>query len=443
MLPHSTGSLLPGSPSTPFAWQKVSELDVDLAYSVLGGTVLVLSLAAAPIKRRLWFSEPMVATLVGVLLGPAVLGVFEPASWDESTSALGYLARFTLAISLMGVALRLPHDWVRKNARSLAVLLGVGMPLMWIASSLCAWLLLSVSALHALVIGAIVTPTDPVAASSIVTGKLAEEAVEEDVRHLISAESGANDGLAYLLLMLPVLIMEHGASGALWHWLAVVLCAEILGAVVFGALVGFSCGRLFVIVDKREAPHRGSLLAVSGALSLLLLGVTAELGGDGILAVFAAGVAFNWAIGDSERQAHHQRLQETIDRFLDVPVFLLFGMLIPWQDWKELGWSGVGCAGALLLVRRLPVVLSLARFVGCLDSRKDALFTGWFGPIAVAAMLYGTMAKEHDPSQELWPVVTLTIFASILVHGVGATPLTRWYGASNGRPRQPQFDRSG
>lgn len=411
-------------------------VDINLGYAVLGATVLVLSLAAAPIKRQLWLSEPLVATLVGVLLGPALLGAFDPLGWQNSNFVLGELARLTLAISLMGVALRLPHNWVRRNGRSLAVLLVAGMPLMWIVSSLCAWLLLESSLLHALLIGAILTPTDPVAASSIVTGKLAEDFVDADVRHLISAESGANDGLAFLLLMLPVLVAERGVSGGLWHWLIVVLCVEVLGSVLLGALVGFACGRLFVVIDRKQAPHRGSLMAVSGALALVLLGVTAKLGGDGILAVFAAGLTFNWATQNSERQAYYQRLQETIDRFFDVPVFVLFGMLLPWQAWEQVGWLGVGFVGVLLLVRRLPIVLALSRFLVPIKTRRDALFTGWFGPIAVAAIVYGTWVREHDSGHGLWPIVSLSVFASIVVHGVVATPLTRWYGVLRGGREQ-------
>lgn len=85
-----------------------------ILYAIVGALVLALSVAAAPIKRQLWVSEPMLAMLVGVLLGPSSLSVLTPTEWGNSTSILEELARLTQAISLMGVALRSrrPIPWL-------------------------------------------------------------------------------------------------------------------------------------------------------------------------------------------------------------------------------------------------------------------------------------------------------------------------------------------
>jgi NhaP-type Na+/H+ or K+/H+ antiporter len=135
----------------------------------------------------------------------------------------------------MGVAMRLPNRYIFRQWKSVAVMLGLVMPLMWLVSELLSFWLLPIGSLWvALLIGAVVTPTDPVVASSIVTGDLAEENIPGHVRHILSAESGSNDGLAFPLVMLPILFLTR-PEGALTHWLTYTLLWEVLAAVLIGA----------------------------------------------------------------------------------------------------------------------------------------------------------------------------------------------------------------
>lgn len=403
---------------------------VFAAYAVLGATVLVLALAAGAIRKCVWLSEPVLALAAGIAVGPVGFGWFEPAQWGDQELILEELARLTLAVSLMGVALRLPDEWVRHNWRPLLVLLLLGMPMMWFLASACGLLLLGLPVLPALLLGAIVTPTDPVAASVIVTGDLAEQHIDADTRHLISAESGANDGLAYLLLMLPALLLTQPPGAALQQWLTTVLLLEVLLPIVGGAAFGWLLGKLLVRVHAWQHAERSSLLAVTVAASLTILGVARLLHVDGILAVFAAGLAFNWVVredaGHDEMQ--HRQIQEVLKRFFEVPVFLFFGMVLPWHEWMQAGWLLWAFAAAVLLLRRLPVLLLLRPVLRPVQSRRDALFVGWFGPVAVAAMVYAAWAEVWQGHRQLWVAASLVIFTSIVVHGVSATPLTRWYG---------------
>ena len=402
----------------------MSELNVAL--TAVGGLVLVVGLLSGSIRRSL-LSEPLVALLAGVLLGPAALGLLDPAGWGSRETVVEQAARLTLAISLMGVALRLPKGEPFRGWRSLAVLLGLVMPLMWLASGLLVYLILGVPFLVALLVGAVVTPTDPVVSSTIVVGEAAEDNLPARLRHTLSGESGINDGLAYPFVLLPILLLSRPPGEALTHWLTRTLLWEVGAAVVFGAIVGYGAGRLLEWAQGAGTVERTSFLAYTIALSLAVLGSAKLLGTDGILAVFAAGLAFDAAVSEGDR-AEEERVQEAVNRFFILPIFVLLGMTIPWNEWLELGWAGVLLALAVLLLRRLPAVLALRPLLGRVGGTRDALFLGWFGPIGVAALFYANLAVRESGAEEAWVVGSLVICASILVHGLSATPLTRLYG---------------
>lgn len=412
----------------------MSELNVGLA--AVGGLVLVIGLLSGSIRRSL-FSGPLVALLVGVLLGPAALGLLDPAGWGSQETILEQAARLTLAISLMGVALRLPKRELFRGWRSLAVLLGLVMPLMWLVSGLLVYLIVGVPFLVALLVGAVVTPTDPVVSSTIVTGELAEENLPNRLRYTLSGESGANDGLAYPFVLLPILLLSRPPGEALSHWLTHTLLWEVGAAVVFGTLVGFGAGRLLEWAQFKGTMERTSFLAYTLALSLAVLGAAKLLGTDGVLAVFVAGLTFDAAVSESDR-AEEERVQEAVSRFFILPIFVLLGMMIPWKEWLELGWVGVLLALAVLLLRRLPAVLALMPLLGRVGGTRDALFLGWFGPIGVAALFYANFSVGEAGVEEAWVIGSLIICASILVHGLSATPLTKLYGrhAQNNIPSQ-------
>ena len=127
--------------------------------------------------------------------------------------------------------------------------------------------------------------------------------------------------------------------------------------------------------------ERTSLLTVSLALSLTVLGVTELLHLNGVLAAFVAGIVFNFA-GSSDAKESQEEIQEAISRFFDLPIFVVLGMALPWEGWLELGWGGVLLATAVMLLRRLPAVLALRPLLGPLRGKtKDVLFLGWFGPV--------------------------------------------------------------
>jgi NhaP-type Na+/H+ or K+/H+ antiporter len=404
----------------------LTELYVSLA--AVGGLLLLLGMLGGVLKERTPVSEPLVALLAGVLIGPAALGLLDLAGLGDQTVILEEAALVTLGIALVGVALRLPVGYASTHWRLLVVLLGVVMPLMWLAGGFLAYLILGLPFWVAVLVGAIVTPTDPVVASSIVAGGVAERNLPAKLRHAISAESGFNDGLALPFIALPVFVLTEPPGEALSHWLTHTILLEITAGAAVAALMGYAAGKTLRWAEANETMERTSLLTISLALSLTVLGVTELLHLNGVLAAFVAGVVFNWA-GSSDAKESQEEIQEAISRFFDLPIFVLLGMALPWEGWLALGWKGPVLVAAVLLLRRLPAVLALRPFLGPLrGTTKDVLFLGWFGPIGAAALYYAAFSLRETGIEEVWVVGSLIICASVLVHGVTATPLTKLYG---------------
>lgn len=401
--------------------------ELNIALVTLSGLVMVLGLLSGFIKERLFLSEPMVAVLAGALIGPSVLGFIDLASWGKPETILEQGSRLAIAMQVMGVALQLPKGYIQRNCRPLAVLLGLAMPLMWLSSGLLAYLILGLPFWEGMLLGAIVTPTDPILSSSVVTGKVAEQNLPANIRHTLSAESGANDGLAYLLVLLPILLLTQSPGEALSHWFTKTLLWEVVGALPLGALMGYAAGRTLIWAETKQTTEKQSFLAYTIALALATLGAVKLLGSDGILAVFVAGVTFDLVVSGSER-AEESGVQQAIDRFFTLYVFVLLGLALPWEKWLGLGWHGLLLVVTVLLLRRIPALLVLKPLLPRLRGTHDALFVGWFGPIGVAALYYAVLSQRHTGLESTWVVGSLLICGSIFAHGITAVPLAKLYG---------------
>lgn len=412
---------------------------LNVALSTIGVVVLVLGLCSRPLNQSV-VPLPVAAFFVGILLGPVGLGALEPAAWGYPEKILEETTRLTLGIALMGIALRIPRRYPLQHWRTFLVLLGLGMPLMFLFSSLLAYWTLEIPFLLALLVGATICPTDPVVASSIVTGKLAQDTLPGRFRNTLSTESGANDGLVFPFVLLPLLLLEYGVSGAWDQWLFNVVLWQTLGAVAFGAFLGWLAGRALNLAEKKTTIDHPSFLAVTLALTVGTLGLGKLIGMDSILAVFAAGIAFDQVVGGKDR-AVEGNIQESINLFFTLPAFVLFGVMIPLEKWLELGWGGVALAVSVLLLRRLPVLLLLRPLLPLWHDYRMVFTAGYFGPIGISAVFYGMMILDKSGQEIAWTAGSLVVCASILGHGITAAPAARLYGrlygTENGEDQDP------
>lgn len=160
------------------------------------------------------------------------------------------LTRLVLGIQLFITGVQLPQGYLKQEWKSIAIMIGPNMVLMWLITSLIVWAVVpAIPVLYALAIGACVTPTDPVLSNTIVKGDFAEKNISEDLRHLVEGESGANDGLGYLFLFLPLLLIEHSGKYASEHQavgtaLTTFVLETVLYQVVLSCVIGIAIGWL-------------------------------------------------------------------------------------------------------------------------------------------------------------------------------------------------------
>jgi len=301
------------------------------------------------------------------------------------------------------------------------------MLVMWLASGFVTYALLPVPFWVALLIGAAITPTDPVLANSIVVGETAAQNIPERIRFLLSAEAGANDGGAYPFVVLSIFLLAQPLDSALATWATETIPLEVLGAIGFGLAVGAGVGQLEDWLRNFGPMEETSMLTVTVALTFMVLGSAELLGFNAILAVFAAGFTYNWQ-SDPQDEAKEQQVEEVFNRLFTIPVFVIFGMVLPWSEWASLGWRGFALVVAVLLVRRLPMMFALRPAIRPLNSPADTLFVGWFGPIGITSLFYATLAAQETGSEIVWTAVSLVVTGSILAHGATSTLFTLWYG---------------
>jgi NhaP-type Na+/H+ or K+/H+ antiporter len=385
--------------------------------------VAAVALFSRPIQR--YISPPLIALALGVALAWGLPGSVPNLSTDEVL--VEQVSRITLAIALMAAAIRIKKSIFSTQWTAGAVMIGLAMPLMWMFSALIVKLVLGISWLHAFLVGATVTPTDPVAAASIITGQHAERHAPESLRTLVSLESGANDGLSYLFVYIPILLLTRPASEAATELVITTFLREILGGAIFGLIVGHAAGRLAGWAAAHEHPGKAPIFVFSSALALSVLAAAELLGLNAVLAVFVAGVAFNFT--EIEKgAASPENVQGALDLLFTVPTFVLIGIALPWHEWFDLGWKALALPLALFLLRRFPAVLALGVLLSKWHNGAARVILAWAGPIGTAGAFYAMLTARLLDWPDAWVYASLAIASSVLLHGLTAPHVVAYFG---------------
>ncbi|TFK25717.1 hypothetical protein FA15DRAFT_654945 [Coprinopsis marcescibilis] len=402
-------------------------------------------------------NEVVLGTAFGILMGPHCAGIFNPRGWGPHTDKVTLeVTRIVLATGLFAIGIELPNSYLYKHAKSLIVMVVPTMAIGWfIVAGLLRALFPKLSFLACLAVSACLTPTDPIICAAIIGGKYAKKHVPVNLRQILSAESAANDGLAYPFLTLSIYLMvDSTPEVAVGHWVALGCLYQVLLGTIIGAISGdidrknsivvpftkFSrSGIIFAKLMKLSHKHgfvdRESYVAQYLAFAIFITGVVSTIGSDDLLAAFAAGSAMSWD-GDFNMKTEGEAFSAVIDLVLNCGCFIYIGA---WFDFNDFTNPMLGitperlvflCLGIIFL-RRIPPLLMLYKFIPEIASWKEALFSGHFGPMGVGAMFISTLAlhklpePQNPPQKEedylalaLQPIVAFIILSSIIVHGL-------------------------
>ncbi|KAE8449724.1 hypothetical protein EG329_007499 [Mollisiaceae sp. DMI_Dod_QoI] len=423
----------------------------NIVCSVLGGFITTFGLVSYLCKEKFYLSEALISLVAGIIFSPHATNFVKPLEYTGSQANLDsvtlYFSRLVLGVQLVLAGVQLPSRYLQKEWKPLALLLGPIMTTMWLVSSLLVWAMVpNLSFLHALAVGACVTPTDPVLSNSIVKGKFADKNVPKDLQKIIVAESGANDGLGYPYLFLALYLIKYtgegglgqtgGAQKAIGLWFGETWGYTIILSIIYGFAVGWIAKELLHWAEERKFVDRESFLVFAITLALFITGTCGMIGSDDVLACFIAGNAFTW--DDWFRlETLDDSLQPTIDMLLNLSVFIWFGAICPWALFRvndiipiyRLIFLGI----LILLLRRLPVVFAMHKFIHQIEEKRQAIFVGFFGPIGVSAIFYLYISLEFletitvdgvqradaaKLAEVIMVVVWFLAICSIVVHGL-------------------------
>lgn len=420
---------------------------------IIGALLTTMALSGTSLMR-LPISTAMLYLAAGFALGPAGWAILTPDPWAYS-AILEILAKIAVLISLFAVGLKLGRPLSDKGWHLPVRLAFISMAItvLLIAASAMWGLGLSLGA--AVLLGAIIAPTDPVLASDV---QVTETSDRDRLRFGLTAEGGLNDGVAFPFVMLGLgLLGLHDLGTAGWRWLALDVAWAIVGGLLLGWALGMLIGRLVVYLRSQYKESVGFDEFLALGLIALAYGTAELLHANGFLAVFAAGLALqraNKRTGGNvappvqvpplqskqadEALATHskyasaymmqavQGFNEQLERIAEVAIVLVVGAMLSYT------YLPAGAVWFMLflfvVVRPLAVWLGL---LGAAVSRDQRILISWFGIRGIGSIYYLMYAINHGLPRSLAEEITaLTLSAvavSIVVHGISVTPLMALY----------------
>ncbi|KAJ4359645.1 uncharacterized protein N0V89_000200 [Didymosphaeria variabile] len=427
------------------AWKQLEPTAPHVTYGTITFFLLTYAIFSLFIRNRLHLSEPPLATIFGIIVGPKGLAFLRPYDWGFGDDVVQEFTRLIAGIQCFAVGLELPEYYFTKGGKwkDIAVLLGPVMTFGWIVCAAFIVILFETDIATGLVISACLTPTDPVLAASVLSNSQFSTRVPKRVRDLLSAESGVNDGVSFPFLYLGLsIIARTTVSGILKKWVLITILYQCAFGTILGLAIGFTFNKVFTYSYKREFMGSASYLSFYLLLAVFALGLASTLGVDDFLVTFFAGLGFSHGGNFPTADA---RLPIIIDLVLNSTMFVFFGAMIPWASFNALDSITpgrlFGLLALILAFRRIPVVFAAykLRLLPHIRTSTEALFAGHFGPIGVGALFLAIEARaqlETDTSLPLpnppdhlppemqrtvtlvWPIICFVVLGSVLVHGL-------------------------
>jgi NhaP-type Na+/H+ or K+/H+ antiporter len=415
---------------------------------VLLGVAGLLALIAAVLPRVLRdrpLSLPMTLLVAGTMLGmlplppPYGSGVLDPR---HHLQGVEMFTQLTALVALAGAGLKADRALGWKSWNSAWRLLAFALPLSVAAVALLGWWALGLVPATALLLGAALSPTDPVLAGDVQvpTPDAADErGPDNEIRFTLTAEAGLNDGLAMPFVALAVVLVHTADTVELGLELGRQLLSGALGCVV-----GVACGKLLGWLMFRVRHEQVRLGEHSDGVVVLVIAflpyaVSELVGGIGFVSVFLAAVV----VRASERShGYHNVLHhfgDQLERFLVAVALLALGVAIGDSLLTGLTWQEIAVAVTVVLVIR-PLVGWLS-LVGAPARRPAMAAVAFFGVRGIGTLYYVAFALSQTrfPGQDsLWRVAAVAVALSVLVHGTLSGPVMGWLERRGDQARLPR-----
>jgi sodium/hydrogen antiporter len=388
------------------------------ALALLAGAALAYALLSRRLENSV-LSAPLFFVALGVAVGPHALDVVHI---EVTHGTAFHVAELALALLLFSDAAGVDLRALRGNASLPGRLLGIGMPAtIALGMAAGAAVLTDLEFWEAAIVAAVLAPTDAALGRTVVSSPL----VPARVRQALNVESGLNDGLSVPFLALFIAIAGEETLPAARDWLQFAL--EQIG---LGTLIGLVVGGVGAWVVER-ASERGLMTDVFEQFAALSLAVLAflladEAGGNGFIAAFVGGLAAGRMGAVCGKRVF--AFTEEEGQLLSFAVFFMFGVasleFLQDADWRVALYAAL----SLTLVRMLPLALATA---GMGFRASSVLFMGWFGPRGLASIILVLVVAEEVPDlpglEAILATVTMTVLASVVLHGISAPLLSRAY----------------
>ncbi|MEX6632291.1 cation:proton antiporter [Hyphococcus lacteus] len=397
------------------------------------GLILIAVLVFAAFSRRLEASVitmPMVFVTFGWLIG---LSGIELVPMGAEREIIHVIAEVTLALVLFSDASRVNFKFLEQNFTIPIRMLLIGMPLtIGFGTIVAYWVSPDQPWAFALLVAAILTPTDAALGQAVVNN----QRVPERLREGINVESGLNDGLALPVVMVAAIAVVQLAGksieGAPDNLAMFALMQVVLGPIA-GLFVGYVTARLLDVAVSNgfaTTAYQGIYFLCAAFLCAVFANM---IGGNSLIAAFIGGLVFGATLKCSRQFI--TEFMESEGQILTMLTFLIFGAVMVPIGLSHATWKTFVLSVAFLtIVRMVPIWISLT---GAGLNFEEKAFLGWFGPRGLASILFALLIVENYPvpgADEMLACVVLTVIMSIFAHGISATPLSSRLTKNNSHP---------
>jgi NhaP-type Na+/H+ or K+/H+ antiporter len=389
--------------------------EFETAAALFGGLLMFGGVVSGLADRGFLALTP-IYVLVGFILGTGGLGVLEFAPGSGFVEILAITA---LIVILFRDGLDVDEEMLRTQWRLPLRKLVLAMPVTAAIVALTAKALVDVSWTEAFLLGALLSPTDPVLSSGVVTNPR----VPRVIRHSLNLESGMNDGLALApVVALIAALRAHDGDFVWWRF----VIQDVGVGLAFGIAIGLLASFLLPAsggIGERIPKHQRALYAL-GVAFLTYGTTTLPPHGNGLIAVFVCAIVLG--IRRPEIVAVFEDQAADVVEIVKLGIFLVFGSLLTIDGLFGDGLAAVAIVLVTLLVAR-PVAVWLALAGTRLDRHAKA-FMAWFGPKGVATMTFAllVLTEGFAASERLFNLAALVVFVSTIAHGLSDKPGVDW-----------------